>query len=64
VSAKTGPPHVPSDEVSGIVTRELLVEWLQHPVTRAIGLVIAAEIAYHLVLRHGARLLGLEEAGE
>jgi len=51
-------------ERAGSITREQFTEWLRHPVTKAIGLVIVAEIVYTLVLKHGARLLGLGEVSE
>jgi hypothetical protein len=48
------------------ITGEQVVEWLKHPVTKTLALVIAAYVARNLVLRHGARLLGLvsDEAGD
>jgi hypothetical protein len=60
VSAHLEPPA----DVDKVLTKELFFEWLQHPVTKVIGLVIVAEIVYQFTLRRGARLLGLEEAGE
>jgi hypothetical protein len=48
------------------VTTDQLIEWLKHPVTKVLGLVLAAYLARNLVLHHGARLLGLvsDEAGD
>lgn len=56
----------PPADVENVLTKELFFEWLNHPVTKVVGLVIVAEIAYQFTLRHGAKLLGLvrEEASE
>ena len=56
----------PPADVENVLTKELFFEWLRHPVTKVIGLVIVAEITYQFTLRHGAKLLGLvrEEAAE
>lgn len=54
------------DELFGIadetLTWPLVRNWLDHPVTRLVGLVVAAEIAHQLVLHYGAKALGLEKA--
>lgn len=41
------------------VTWELVGDWLKHPVTKVLVLLVAAELAREAVLRHGAGLLGL-----
>lgn len=48
-------------EAGRIITREQWREWLRHPVTRAVALVAAAELAHQLVLYWGIRSLLREE---
>ncbi|HEY1699184.1 MAG TPA: hypothetical protein VGG75_05635 [Trebonia sp.] len=54
------------DDVKVTFNRELLQEWVTHPVTKAIGLVIAAELVREILISKGARFLGLvsDAAGE
>lgn len=47
------------DEATSSITKADVIEWLNHPVTKAVALVLAAEIVYQLTVVHGSRLLGL-----
>jgi hypothetical protein len=55
----------PSDEVLAeadrILTREIFLDWLRHPVTRVLGIVIAAEVAHRLIMHYGIKALHLGE---
>jgi hypothetical protein len=48
------------------LTRDQVAEWLRHPVTKVIGLLLLAEIARQVILARGGRVLGLvpDAAGE
>ena len=39
------------------VSKEMLVEWLKHPVTKVIAIVVVAELAHRMIVRYGVRLL-------
>lgn len=41
--------------------KELVLDWLKHPVTKVLGLVIVAELAHQLIIRHGLKMLGFAE---
>lgn len=43
---------------------KMVKEWLGHPVTKIVLLVIAAEVAYQAFLRKGVKLLGLDMPAE
>jgi hypothetical protein len=47
------------EAVEASVTRELFFDWLRHPVTKAVGLVLVATLAHELVLSYGTKLLGI-----
>jgi hypothetical protein len=49
------------DAIDRQLSWPLVRNWLDHPVTRVVGVVVAAEIAHQLVLHYGIKLLGLAE---
>lgn len=57
----------PADAVhETLFSRELVLDWMRHPVTKVVVLVIAAELARQFILTHGAKAIGLvdDAAGE
>lgn len=44
------------------VSKEMLVDWLKHPVTKVLGIVIVAELAHRAVIHYGVKfLIGAKE---
>lgn len=39
------------------VSKEMLVDWLKHPVTKVLGIVIVAELVHRAVIHYGVKLL-------
>jgi hypothetical protein len=47
--------HEAADAVD--VSKEMLVEWLRHPVTKVLAIVIVAELVHRAVIHYGVKFL-------
>jgi len=47
--------HEAADSVD--ISKELLFEWLKHPVTKVLAIVVAAELVHRAVIRYGVKFL-------
>ena len=39
------------------VSKEMLIDWLKHPVTKVVAIVIVAELVHRAVIHYGVRFL-------
>lgn len=65
-------PHVGGAHVGGAayeavgavdISKDMVLEWFKHPVTKVLAIVIAAELVHRAVLHYGVKyLIGAKEA--